>query len=121
MLQLINNLPPHVAGLHAFANVAETEYKDSLIPLIENVLKKSKRINFVLVLETDIVNFASGIWCGNLKIGLKYFFKWNKIAIVTDQQKVLGYSDLFKYMVPGKFRNFRIDQIDQAIRWVSIK
>jgi len=121
MLQLINNLAPHVIGLHAYAHVSEMEYKEALIPLIENLLKSNKQINLVLVLETDIVNFASGIWCGNVQIGLRYFFKWHKVAIVTDQTKVLGYSDLFKYLIPGKFRNFRLDQIDQAIRWVSAK
>jgi len=119
MLQLINNLPAHVVGLHAFETVTEIEYKDALIPLLENLLKSNKRINFVLVLETDIVNFASGIWCGNVKIGLRFFFRWNKVAIVTDQKKVLGYSDLFKYLIPGKFRNFRLDELDKAIRWVS--
>jgi hypothetical protein len=121
MLQLINNLASHVIGLHAFAKVTEMEYKDALITLIENQLINNHHVNFVLVLETDIANFASGIWCGNMQIGLKYFFKWNKVAIVTDQTKVLGYSDLFKYLIPGKFRNFRLDQIDQAIRWVSAK
>ena len=33
MLQLINDLPPHVAGIHAFADVTETEYEEALIPI----------------------------------------------------------------------------------------
>jgi hypothetical protein len=121
MLQLINNLPSHIAGIHAFADVSENEYENMLSPLLANLLKKSRKINFLLVVETDIANFASGAWCGNIRIGFKYFFKWNKVAIVTDQKRVLGYSDLFKYILPGKFKKFPLDQMEKAIKWVSGK
>jgi hypothetical protein len=120
MLQLINDLPPHVAGLHAFAEVTETEYVDALVPLINKLLERNSKINFILVLETDIKNFANGAWCGNIGLGFKHFFKWGRVALVTDQ-KGRGYSDLFKYIIPGKFRYFPLDELDIAIRWVSIK
>jgi len=121
MLQLINNLPPHVIGVHAFADVTETEYTDTLIPLFDKLLKKSKEINFILVLETKIKNFAPGMWCGNIKLGLKYFFKWKKVVLVTDQKGMLGHSDLFKYFIPGKFKSFPLDELDKAVRWVDEK
>ncbi len=121
MLQQINNLPPHVAGLHAFNEVTETEYEESVANMIDELLEKNKKVNFVLVLETDIKNFTSGAWCGNIKLGFKYFFKWGRVAIVTDQKSVLGYSDLFKYIIPGKFKTFQLNSLYKAIRWVSAK
>ena len=119
MLQLINDLPPHVVGVHAFADVSETEYLAALSPLFETAVRKNRKINFVLILETEIENFRSSAWCGNTKLGLKYFFRWNRVAIVTDQQCVSGYNDLFRWLIPGKFRNFRLDDLHTAIRWVS--
>jgi hypothetical protein len=121
MLQLINDLPQHVVGVHAFKDVAEMEYEGILIQLLDEQLKKCSKLNFILVLETDIKNFAPGMWCGNVRIGFRYFFKWCKVAIVSDQKGVLGYNDLFKYVIPGKFRTFPLDDIDKAIRWVSQK
>ena len=121
MLQLINDLPPHVAGIHAFADVADTEYEKALIPLLGGLLKRNKKIHFLLVLETDIVNFSPGKWCGNIKIGLKYFFKWNKVAVVTDQKSAQGFSDLFRYIIPGNYKCYPLDQLHKAIRWVSEK
>jgi len=120
MLQSIN-LPPHVVGIHAFANVTETEYENKLVSLFNDLIKRNTKINFILVLETKIKNFAPGMWCGNIKLGLKYFFKWRKVVVVTDQKGMLGYSDLFKYFIPGKFRSFPLDQLDKAIRWVDEK
>jgi hypothetical protein len=121
MLKIINDLPPPVIGIHAFQEVTDAEYEDMLVPLLKEQVKRHKRINFVLVLETDIKNFASGAWCGSVKIGLKYFFKWKKVAIVTDQKGIGGYSDLFKYIIPGKFCTYQLNDLDKALRWVTEK
>jgi hypothetical protein len=121
MLRLINELPAHVAGIHAYDHVTEQEYTALLAVLLDELVIKYKRINFILVLETAIANFASGMWCGNVGIGLKHFFRWNKVAIVSAQPRVHGYSDLFKYIIPGKFKNFPLEKIDEAIIWTSKK
>jgi len=121
MLRIINDLPAHVTGIHAHEKVTEQEYTELLTHLLEENSKKNRRINLILILETDIANFAAGLWCGNLKIGMKYFFKWHKIAIVSDQRGLQGYSDLFKYIIPGKFRNFPLQKMHEALIWASAK
>src|SRR6185312_2020650 len=121
MLKPIPDLPSHVAGLYAFGEVSETEYEDALIPVMDELLSRNNKINFVLILETNIKNFVSGAWCGNVKIGFKYFFNWGRVALVTDQKGLLGYSDMFKYILPGRFRYFPLDQLAEAIKWGSGK
>jgi hypothetical protein len=119
MLRVINNLPRHVAGVHAYADVDEVEYESTLERLFNNFLERHNKINFLLVLETEIENFSPGKWCGNIKLGLKYFFRWNKVVLVTDKKYLHGFSDLFKYILPGKFRSFSLDELDRAIRWLA--
>lgn len=121
MLRLIPDLPLHVAGLHASGEVSETEYEEILIRIISEQLAHNRKINVVLILETNIKNFVSGAWCGNVKIGFKYFFNWGRVGLVTDQKGTLGYSDMFKYVIPGKFKYFPLDNLSDAIKWASIK
>lgn len=119
MLKLINDLPPHVIGIHAFDAVTGIEYEESLIPLLDDLLKTSRKISLILILETNIKDFAPGMWCGNVNIGLKYFFKWKKVAVVTDKKGIRGFSDMFRYLIPGKYRSFQLDKIDEALKWVA--
>jgi len=121
MLRTIENLPSHVTGIHAYGEVTEQQYITLIRNLLDEQVKKTGRINFILILETDIKNFASGMWCGNVRMGLKYFFRWKKIAILSDQRALTGYSDLFRYIIPGKFRNFRLREMSEALIWVSGK
>ena len=78
MLRVINNLPRHVAGVHAFADVDEMEYESTLDGLFNNFVERQNKINFLLVLETEIKNFSPGKWCGNIRLGLKYFLDGTK-------------------------------------------
>jgi len=121
MLEHITYLPLHVLGIHAIGDVTNKDYEDALLPLLDEHVKHNGRINFLLVLETDIQNFSAGAWCGNVNLGLKYLRKWGKVAVVTDQNGVREFSHLFKYILPGKFEGYPLDKLDEAVKWVTEK
>lgn len=121
MLEHMNYLPAHVLGIHAVGHVTNADYEKALMPLLDEKVKQNGRINFLLVLETDIQNFTAGAWCGNVEIGLRYFLKWNKLAIVTDQKGVREFSHLFKYILPGKYKGYPLEELDEAVKWIAEK
>jgi hypothetical protein len=121
MLEHMNYLPPHVLGMHAVGKVTNIDYKKALLPLLDDQVKQNGRINFILVLETKIQNFTAGAWCGNIELGLKYFLKWNKLAIVTDEKGLKEFSHLFKYILPGKYKGYPLDELGEAVKWIAQK
>lgn len=121
MLEHITYLPLHVLGIHAVGDLTNQDYEDALLPLLDEHVKQNGRINFLLVLETDIIDFDAGAWCGNVNLGLKYFSKWNKVAVVTDLDDAREFSHLFKYILPGKFEGYTLDRLDEAVKWIAEK
>jgi hypothetical protein len=121
MLQFIRDLEPHVVGIHAVGEVTKEDVETVLMPHIDDLVKRQGEINYLLVLETDVKNFTAGAWWGDLKLGLKNFTKWNKIAIVSNQKGVEWFSDVFRFFIPGKSRGFSLDQLDEAVKWISKK
>ncbi|WP_184549641.1 STAS/SEC14 domain-containing protein [Mucilaginibacter sp. FT3.2] len=121
MLKHLNYLPKHVLGLHAVGDITNNEYEQVLKPLLGDHIRENGKINFLLILETDIKDFDAGAWCGNIGIGLKYLTKWSKLAIVTDQKGMREFSHLFKYILPGHYRGYRLEDLDEAIKWITEK
>jgi hypothetical protein len=121
MLQFIRDLEPHVVGIHAVGEVTKEDIETVLIPRIDDLVKRQGEINYLLVLETDVKNFTVGAWWDDLKLGLKNFTKWNKIAIVSDQKGVEWFSDAFRFFIPGKSKGFSLDQLDEAVKWITDK
>ena len=119
MLTIIPDLPPHVAGLRATGKVTEYDFEEVLIPAIDDLVKRTGKINYLLLLETPVSNFSLGAWVNDVVVGLKHFTQWNKIAIVTDQEAVKKFSDVFGYAVPGDSKGFKLSELEEAKKWVS--
>lgn len=119
MLQFINDLPKDVVGIHAIGEVTKEDYEKVLLPRMNDLVKRQGRIKYLLVLETDVQNFSAGSWWEDLKLGLKNFTKWNKIAVVTDQKSVEWLSDAFRFFIPGKSKGFPFSELAEAIKWIS--
>ncbi|OJW18122.1 STAS/SEC14 domain-containing protein [Mucilaginibacter sp. 44-25] len=119
MLQFIKDLPAHVVGIHAIGEVTKEDVDRVLIPKIDELVKRQDEINYLLVLETDVQNWSSGAWLDDIKMGIKNFTKWNKIAVLSDQKGVQWFTDAFHYFVPGKSKGFSLNELDEAVKWVS--
>ena len=121
MLQFIKDLPSHVAGVHATGEVRDEHFEQVLTPLLNELLNNQEKINLLLVLDTNVSNFTWGALWKDLKLGLKHYMQWERIAIVTDQKSVELFSNIFRFMIPGKSRGFPLDKLDEAVRWLSAK
>jgi hypothetical protein len=121
MLQVINDLPPHVVGTRANGEVTRSDMETVLVPKIQELVNRQGEINYFLVLETSVQNFTLAAWWDDFKLGLKNFAKWKRIAIVTDQKGVKRFTDIFRFVVPGKSHGFSHNQLEEAKEWVRME
>ena len=120
MLQFINDLPENIVGIHAVGEVTKEDIDTVLIPRLDDLVKRQGEINYLLVLETDAQNFTAGAWLDDVKVGLKHFTKWKKVAVATDQKSVEWFtSNIFKFLIPGQAQGFSLDKLDEAVKWIS--
>ena len=119
MLQLIEGLPDHVVGVRAINAVTEDDYKKVLLPALEELNKRKGKLNLLIVLETDVSNYTIGAWINDIKAGLKYFSKWHRVAIVSDQKFIQKFTDAFSIIAPGDYKGFTIAELSIAKLWVA--
>jgi hypothetical protein len=119
MLHIIENLPRNVVGIEVSGEVTKEEYDETIVPRIDTLAEQQGEINYLLVIKTDISAFSTGVWWDDFKMAIKHFSKWNKIAIVTDQQGIAKFTDMFSFAHPGEPKSFKLDEYDKAVNWVS--
>lgn len=120
MLQFINDLPDDIVGIHAVGEVTKEDIDTALIPRLDDLVKRQGEINYLLVLETNAQNFTAGAWFEDVRVGLKHFTKWKKVAVVTDQKSVEWFTNnVFTLLIPGKAQGFPLDKLEDAVRWIS--
>jgi hypothetical protein len=118
MIELIRDLPGEAIGFRAFGQVTKRDYEDVVEPAIKSMVERKGKINFLLVLDTDIKNYTIGADYKDIMMGLKFFTKWNKIAVVTDQDVVKNFIVGINYPLPGETKSFSMAAIEEAKKWV---
>jgi hypothetical protein len=119
MIETLKNVPANVAAFRATGEVTQDDYKTVLVPQVEQLVKEIDKINFLLLLDTDVQNFTAGAWMQDALLGIKNITKWNRAAIVSDSEGVIKFTDAFSVIVPGEFKGFKKAELEQAIAWVS--
>ena len=109
----------NMVAFRALAEVTSDDFKSVVVPAIEDLVKRTDEINFLLVLETELENFTAGAWLQDAMIGLKHLGKWKRAAIVTDSENIISFTNGFSYVVPGEFRGFKKETLHKAINWVE--
>jgi len=121
MLVKIADLPAHVFGVKAIGDVSAHDIETVLVPGLQQLAEDYDEIYYLLVLDTNVGNFSSGALLKDMKLGIKHFTKWKKIAVVTDQGGVEKFTDLFSALVPGESKGYNHEQLAEAMEWICKK
>jgi SpoIIAA-like len=113
----LDGLPPGVIGFEATGKIAAEDYRDVVLPALEQAAQAGD-IRFLIVIS-DFDGISGGALWQDLKIGVEHLHGWKRIALVTDIAWMSHLTDLFGWMTPGETKTFRLDERDQAVEWVS--
>jgi hypothetical protein len=119
MVQLLTDLPPHVAAYKASGAISKEEYEQVVMARVDEVALKYGRINFLVLLETGMENYSIGAFIDYIKVSFEHFTKWNRMAIITDQQWVRRAYDVLSHVVHGEIRTYELKDFSAAKEWVS--
>ncbi len=117
MFNYLDDLPDHVIGVEVTGKITANDYKDSLIPLIEEKLKAHQRLDFICRIDSSWEGIEPGAMWQDLRIGLSNMSHWGRIAIVTDVEWIENSVNLFKVFWPGHLRHFDADEFEKAKTW----
>jgi hypothetical protein len=119
MLVEIDGLPENVFGLKAVGVVTKKDYVDVLIPLIEKQFLKNQKLKMIYHLGPEFKEFEYKAMWEDVKIGLKHFSQWEKVAIVTNWKSLGWFALLTGFFVPGNIRSFSNDYYEKALMWIK--
>jgi SpoIIAA-like len=117
MITELNGLPDYVIGFEASGKIAAEDYRDVVLPALEQAAKAGE-VRFVIVMR-DFDGMSGGAVWQDLKMGFEHLRAWKRIALVTDIEWMRRATDLFGWMTPGETKTFPLDQQAQAIHWVT--
>jgi hypothetical protein len=119
MLKLLNDLPDNVISVRAIGEVDDDDYEEVLVPTIEDRLARHDKIRLMYVLGTGFTGYDNDVVWEDLKLGVKTFNSYERMAIVTDSESVRRTIKAVGWLIPGEVRVFHVDGIVAATVWIT--
>lgn len=118
MVERIPDLPENVLGFTARGTVTAKDYESVIIPAVEALLSRHRKVRFLYHLGSEFSGFdAAAVW-DDAKMGLKHLTSWERIAVVSDVDWIRGAIRLFGIAIPGHVRVFHNHELVEATQWI---
>ena len=118
MITQITDVPNNMVAFRATGEVTEDDF-DAVILSVKDLVNRTGKLNYLLVIDTELSHFTAGAWLQDALLGIKNLTKWNRASIVTDSDTIIGFTEVFSKVMPGEFRGFHKEDYKQAIGWTS--
>lgn len=117
----MNDLPDNVLGISAEGEVTGPDYETVLIPAINNKLKTNSKIRLLYHLGSRFDGFTITAMIDDAKIGMKNLAAWDKIALVSNHQRINVFAKSLGYLLDCRIQTFKENDLQKAKQWIIDK
>ncbi len=118
MIEITSDMPDNVVAVSAKGKVTGEDYDKVLIPALEEKLKGHKKIRLLYHLGKDFSGFSGEAMWEDAKVGIRHLTAFEKIAVVSDENWIVGAVKVFAFVIPCPVRIFGNEKLPEAKAWV---
>ncbi|MEL1251238.1 STAS/SEC14 domain-containing protein [Aurantiacibacter gilvus] len=115
----IDGLPSDVIALRVVGVITADDYRDMLIPLMQEKLAQHDKLKCLLVLDDDYATFSGGAAWEDTKFDLRHMTDFSRIALVTDIGWMIKTARLFQPILPYELGIFPLAELEEAKSWIK--
>lgn len=120
MITILPESHDNVIGIKAVGKVTDEDYRNIIIPAIDDMLSKNEKGKFLYYLSPEFEGFELGAMWDDLKYAAGHHEKFDKIALVGGPRWVEWTSKVFGHMVDAEIKTYEDADIDKAWEWINV-
>jgi hypothetical protein len=119
MIKIIQGLPENVVAVSVSGEVTGEDYKNVLIPAIEDKIQKYGKVRILYHMDKELEWFTLNAMLEDAKVGIRNLTAFEKIAVVSDVDWVNSAVEIFKFIIPFPVKTYKNEELPEAKAWIS--
>jgi hypothetical protein len=115
----IGGLPGDVVALRVSGIITARDYRDMLVPLVEDKLKQHDHLKFLVVVDDSFISYSPEAAWDDARFGFSHWADFGRIALVTDIGWMRTAARLFAPLMRAEMHIFALDEIEDARSWIK--
>ncbi len=117
--ELIDGLPRDVVAVRAVGIITAEDYRETLMPLVEEKLKEHDTLKCLFVLGDDYTTYSGSAAWEDTKFDWRLLRDFTRVAVVTDVEWMAKAFRMFGPLMPYHFKLFPLAELDAAKSWIK--
>lgn len=118
-VKILDGFPNDVLAMEISGRLRAADYEQVIDPLIAEKLTRHKKLKVLLVVGEGFEGATSGAAWDDMKLGLRNFTKYSKLAIVTDLNWMRNSVRLMAPFMPARVHTYPLFKKDLAEDWIK--
>lgn len=118
MIERMTDLPERILGFKASGEVTADDYKQVLVPALEEKLNEHRKVRLLYVIGDGFTGYTGGASWEDAKVGMKHLTSFERTAIVTNVDWIEKMVKALGFAMPGEVRVFDDDDLEEARAWI---
>jgi hypothetical protein len=119
MIRVLDDMPEGVLGFEASGKLTAEDYTSVLAPALEAATAGGGKVRIMLDFSGEFDGLEAGAVWQDLKMGVREWSDWERIALVTDHKWMREGLQMFAWAVPGEVQAFPAGDRAKALAWVA--
>ena len=118
MLRRIDAMPTGTIGFEGIGEVEDDDWEEVVEPVLRAELASGGKLRVLFVLgpaAREIVGDAVGAGAG---FGARHATSFDRVAVVSDEDWLRPALATLSFLMPGKAKGFRVNDIETAKAWL---
>jgi hypothetical protein len=118
MLEFMEESEGHVLGVRAHGTLTRGDYRQVLTPRLESMLQQFETVRVLFLMGEAFRGWNLGGALANTCVDIRHRAHFEKVAIVGAPRWEEWCVKLAGFLIAGEVRSFRIDQLQDAWKWL---
>ncbi len=119
MITLLEDMPAGVVGIRLDDDVTSDDYREVLEPALTAAESDDHKFHLVVEVPDHVPDFTLGAFGQDLKMGIKRFNDFDRVAVVTDDHALERAVPFASAFMPGEVKAWHASDRDEAITWAQ--
>jgi len=119
MLTLVPGMPDDVIAISAGGRITGQDYDQVLIPAVDQAFARHKNVKLYYEVGETFTGFDMNAAFKDCRVGFSHWWRWKRIALVTDLPWLKTTAQFFTAFMPGQTRIFPTAQREAAKAWIA--
>jgi len=118
MIEQLEGFPDNICAFVCHGHVTRQDYAAVLVPAVEAAFTRHEKLRLYYETAADFTGIdPSAVW-QDAAVGMSHFFRWERVAVVTDVAWIKNTFQFFTSLMPAQMRLFSNVEKEQARRWI---